>query len=467
MKLTPKAVFGGLAVYFGMAVGTYMYVRSTKPPPARGCQHLAVKDDDEEKVFDRIADVYDTKIGFDETLMGVKLLRWWLMRQAEGDVLEVSAGTGRNLPYYNFGKLSSLTLTDTSRQMLLNARDKFEALQPHLPAETVVRFSLGDGHHLVDGKRSATGSAAALAPAEGASSSSRSVAAREAPGAATSAAPAADEQTRFGPALRESQTFQPHSFDTVVDTFGLCSHEDPVQVLKEMARVCKPGGKIVLLEHGRASWSFVNRILDNGAAQHKGKWGCWWNRDILDIVQKAGLKVDSLSRWHFGTTYVIVAEPAPPQLQSWRPRSTDTSTDQEHFALFRELGFLRVLETEEGPAVVLIAKYYDWSSTRSMLPSLHKEQLQQCYVLHCDWALRLASSALYPLLAGDLWKKVEFVPRAEFLPPGLQDAVELPKFVTDHEQELSRQPLQDYGVAADFEETPVPHLSGLRGQLGR
>ncbi len=60
-----------------------------------------------------------------------------------------------------------------------------------------------------------------------------------------------------------------------------------------------------------------------------------------------------------------------------------------------------------------------WHTYRSLPPQC-REQLQQCYVLHCDWALRLASSALYPLLAGDLWKKVEFVPRAEFLPPGLQ-----------------------------------------------
>ena len=36
----------------------------------------------------------------------------------QGDVLEVSAGTGRNLPYYRINQLSSLTLTDTSKYML-------------------------------------------------------------------------------------------------------------------------------------------------------------------------------------------------------------------------------------------------------------------------------------------------------------------------------------------------------------
>ena len=34
-----------------------------------------------------------------------------------------------------------------------------------------------------------------------------------------------------------SLKFPDNSFDTVIDTFGLCSFDDPVQVLKEMQRV--------------------------------------------------------------------------------------------------------------------------------------------------------------------------------------------------------------------------------------
>ena len=55
---------------------------------------------------------------------------------------------------------------------------------------------------------------------------------------------------------RKGMGFKAGSFDTVVDTFGLCSYEDPVAALREMARVCKRGdqrGRILLIEHGRSS----------------------------------------------------------------------------------------------------------------------------------------------------------------------------------------------------------------------
>lgn len=103
--------------------------------------------------------------------------------------------------------------------------------------------------------------------------------------------------------------FADQSFDTVVDTFGLCSYADPVKVLQEMSRVCKQNGSILLLEHGRGWYGWINNVVDSGADGHAHSWGCIWNRDIEDIVKKSGLQVVSKYRWHFGTTYVIEAKP--------------------------------------------------------------------------------------------------------------------------------------------------------------
>lgn len=99
------------------------------------------------------------------------------------------------------------------------------------------------------------------------------------------------------------------SFDTVVDTFGLCTFEKPLDVLAEMQRVCKKDGKILLLEHGKSNWDWLTRYLDERAPAHAHKWGCWWNRDIDHIVRQSGLTIVQESRHHLGTNYLIVAKP--------------------------------------------------------------------------------------------------------------------------------------------------------------
>jgi phosphatidylethanolamine/phosphatidyl-N-methylethanolamine N-methyltransferase len=43
--------------------------------------------------------------------------------------------------------------------------------------------------------------------------------------------------------------FDDNSFDMVVATFVFCSVPDPIRGLKEVGRVCKPGGQVLLLEH--------------------------------------------------------------------------------------------------------------------------------------------------------------------------------------------------------------------------
>jgi len=101
--------------------------------------------------------------------------------------------------------------------------------------------------------------------------------------------------------------FQDKSFDTVLDTYGLCSVDDPVAVLKEMQRVCKDDGKILLLEHGKSYYSWVNVLMD--AAIYFNVLGCKRNGDIASMVKESGMKLLEHDRIHIGSTYVYVGQP--------------------------------------------------------------------------------------------------------------------------------------------------------------
>ncbi len=49
----------------------------------------------------------------------------------------------------------------------------------------------------------------------------------------------------------ESLPFADDSFDTVASTLVLCTVDDPARTVSEVARVLRPGGGLLLLEHVR------------------------------------------------------------------------------------------------------------------------------------------------------------------------------------------------------------------------
>jgi ubiquinone/menaquinone biosynthesis C-methylase UbiE len=109
----------------------------------------------------------------------------------------------------------------------------------------------------------------------------------------------------------EALPFPDGTFDTVVSSLSTCTFPDPVAALKEMARVCRPTGKILLLEHGRSDREWLGRFQDRTAERHAKQLGCHWNRNSLDLVRRAGLKVDKAKRVFFGIFNQIEATPGP------------------------------------------------------------------------------------------------------------------------------------------------------------
>lgn len=85
------------------------------------------------------------------------------------------------------------------------------------------------------------------------------------------------------------------SIDTIVMTYTLCTIPEPVQALKEMRRVLKPGGKLLFCEHGAAPDEKV-RNTQNRLQPVWGKLagGCHLNRDIPALLREGGFLVDDI-----------------------------------------------------------------------------------------------------------------------------------------------------------------------------
>lgn len=107
----------------------------------------------------------------------------------------------------------------------------------------------------------------------------------------------------------ERLAFPDHHFDTVVDTLAVCTFPQPVVALREMARVCKPDGRLLLLEHGRSDRAWLGRWQDRWAARHAAQLGCWWNREPLALVRQAGLQPLAIRKTFFGIFQVMEVLP--------------------------------------------------------------------------------------------------------------------------------------------------------------
>lgn len=85
--------------------------------------------------------------------------------------------------------------------------------------------------------------------------------------------------------------------DTVVATLVLCTVPDPAAALAEVARVLRPGGKFLFLEHVRAQEPGLARWQD----RLERPWrflgdGCHCNRDTVATIEDSPLRLDRADR---------------------------------------------------------------------------------------------------------------------------------------------------------------------------
>lgn len=192
-----------------------------------------------EQQYDTYAKSYDVLDGGSaSSFLGIEEARRELIgTNAQGNVLEIGAGTGLNLDKYRKGSISSLTLVDISENMLSEAKQKLDSLSWH--------------HHLLDGVRVNFVKADATK----------------------------DLVHTFGEA----------SFDTVVDSFSLCVMGDQGarDCLQQLVQVVRPTGEILLLENSRADNAIFAKYQDvtAGVAANLGGKGCAYNQDVTAMLR--------------------------------------------------------------------------------------------------------------------------------------------------------------------------------------
>lgn len=103
--------------------------------------------------------------------------------------------------------------------------------------------------------------------------------------------------------------FPDNCFDTVFATFVFCSVPDPVQGLRELHRVCKPEGRLVVLEHVRPSNKLLGIFFDVLNPLVVRIMGANINRRTIDNIKMAGWQIQKEKKLYLDIVWLIEATP--------------------------------------------------------------------------------------------------------------------------------------------------------------
>jgi ubiquinone/menaquinone biosynthesis C-methylase UbiE len=112
---------------------------------------------------------------------------------------------------------------------------------------------------------------------------------------ARSASRASSMPVTFLEASAEAIPLDEHSVDTIVTTWTLCSITQAATALADMRRVLRQGGKLLFVEHGLAPDEGVRRWQDRlTPAWRCISGGCHLNRPIRSMIEAAGFRIDRI-----------------------------------------------------------------------------------------------------------------------------------------------------------------------------
>lgn len=113
---------------------------------------------------------------------------------------------------------------------------------------------------------------------------------------ARKAAAAVPFQVELLHAPAERIPLEADTVDTVVTTYTLCTIPDALGALGEMARVLRPGGRLLFCEHGAAPDAAVRAWQDRlDPVWRRLAGGCRLNRDIPVLLGEGGFRPGRLS----------------------------------------------------------------------------------------------------------------------------------------------------------------------------
>ena len=101
--------------------------------------------------------------------------------------------------------------------------------------------------------------------------------------------------------------FPDNTFDTVVASFVFCSVPDPIRGLMEIERVCRPGGKVALLEHVLSANRILGWLMNLANPLVVRMIGANINRQTVANVMKTDLVVEQITDLGVGIFKLIEA----------------------------------------------------------------------------------------------------------------------------------------------------------------